>query len=354
MRVERNICIRNSIEGYFEVEMILRGDLTEYATLSEYYLVLAPKSMPGGGKCVNFVLQLPEKLEKPGRHQLWVWAGQVVGGPEGETMLGGRVEVGTDLKIYVPIPGKYIEADFTVDSREVGEIVTFTISAINRGNQTIESAQGAIDIYDQDRNKIAFVKTNIESMEPSVWTEFKAQWMANVEPGELLANATIDYDGFKTFLSKDFRVGSPTAKILNVTYEPIVNGTIGTIKTEVISYWSQRIENAYVTITAKRGSYSGSSQSPSMVLNPWKKAEFTNFWDTSDAPGPGEYQGIATLSYLNKTDTKEFTLRVIEKPGFVFPDVMWIIVVILIIIFVVLILLTVGRRRKKFKQVRLA
>lgn len=356
MRVEKRVCVSNSVKGHFEVEMVLTGNMTEYATLSEEHFVLAPKGTPGGVKCIDFVLQLPEKLEKPGTHRLWVWAGQVLGdgGAGPGTMLGGRVELGTDIKVHVPIPGKYIEADMTIESGEVNETVTFTIDAINRGNQTIESAQGTIDVYDSNGKKATYVKTNSKRMEPSVRTELKAEWLANVDPGEYLANATIEYDGFTTFVSKDFRVGSPAAKILNVTAEPVVNGTIGTIKTKVISYWSQNIENAYVTLTAKRGGYSESSQSPSLMLRPWEKVDFVNFWDTSKALGPGEYQGIATLHYLDKTDTEEFTLKVIEKPGFVFPDVMWIIVAILVVIFGVMILLTVRKKKERFAQRKLA
>jgi len=121
-----------------------------------------------------------------------------------------------------------------------------------------------------------------------------------------------------------------------------------------MSYWSSEMENAYVTITAKKGEYTGSSKSSSLTLKPWEKTDFVSFWDTSDAVGPGEYQGIATLHYLNKTDTREFTLEITEKPGFVLPDVMWIVLVILIIIFAVMVLLTVRKKRKRFKQRKLA
>ncbi|NIO20646.1 MAG: hypothetical protein GTN76_07880 [Candidatus Aenigmarchaeota archaeon] len=360
MRVERNVCVSNSLQGYFEVEMTAEGNLTEYVTISEKRFVLGPKATPTGTKCTDVVVQLPEKLEKPGRHRLWIWAGQVVTGSDGSggTGVGGRVRVGADLIIHLAYPGKYVEAELTVESGEVNEIVKFTIDAINRGNQTIENAQGTIDIYDQGRNKIAFVKTNSESMEHSVWTKFKAEWLASVEPGEYLANATIDYDGFSTFTSEDFRVGSPSAKILNVTSEKITNGTIGTIKTTVISYWSQKMENAYVSINVKKDGYSGGSQSASSTLYPWKKTDFVNFWDTSKAMGPGEYQGTATLYYLNGTDTMDFTLEVVEEEwsflDFIVKNPMWIAVIILIIIFAIMAVLTLRRRRKKFIQKKLS
>ncbi len=359
LRVEKRICVSNSIEGYFEVDMVLRGNLTEYAKLSEDHFVLAPKGTPGSGKCVDFVLQLPEKLEKPGTYKLWVWASQVTGEQAGGSgsMLGGRVEVGANLKIHLPYPGKYVEASLTIQEGEVNETIAFTINAINRGNETINNAQGTIHIYDSGGREIATVKTNSESMEPSKWTELRAEWIANVEPGEFLANATIDYDGFKTFVSRTFKVGSPTAKILDVKTEPIVNGSIGVIKTRVISYWSKKIENAHVSLLIKRGSYSGGSQSPSATLHPWKETEFTNFWDTSNAIGPGEYQAVAVLHYLNKTDSKNFTIEVIEEERPILEiflsDPMWTAVIALVIILVIMILLTF-RKRKRIVQKKLS
>lgn len=358
MLIKRRVCVSNSVQGYFEVEMVLEGNLTEYATVSEKHFVLGPKGSLTGIRCTDVVVQLPEKLEKPGRYRLWVWAEQVVSGSGGgATGVGGRVRVGAPLTIHLAYPGKYVEASLDVESGEVNETVKFTIEAINRGNQTIENAQGTIDIYDQYGKKIASVKTNSESMEHSVWTELKAEWLANVEPGEYLANATVDYDGFRTFTSKIFRVGSPTAKILNVTVEPIINGSIGTIKTEVMSYWSQKMDNAYVSIYITKDGYSGGSQSASSTLYPWKKTTFINYWDTSKARGPGEYSGVATLYYMDKNDSMEFTVKVVKQQrsflDLIEKNPLWIAVIMLIILFVVMALLTFRRKRKKFVQEKL-
>jgi hypothetical protein len=355
LRIERDIIVFNTEDYFFPVEMELDGNLTEYATLSEYRFTLSPNGQPGSSKTLKFTLNLPEKLEKPGSYLVAIRAAQVVGGEPGQPgALGGRVRVAVGFYVHVPYPGKYLETGMRIENPEVNQTITFIIDAINRGNETIENAEGTVQVYDSQNNFVVSIKTDKKSINPDQTVELKAEWPAfNINPGEYGAAAVIDYDGFKTTIQKDFRIGSPTAKILNVTAQPIVNGTVGMIKTTVMSYWSDKIDNAYVTITAKRGSYSGGSQSPSMILRPWERIEFTNFWDTSDAIGPGEYQGIATLYYLNKTDTMEFTLKITEQPGFAFSDLMLIALVILIVIFAVMIFLTF-RKKKKFVQKKLA
>ncbi len=355
LRIERDIFVKNSEYSYFPVEMEIGGDLAEYGELSEYEFMLAPKGEPGDGRSLKFTMTLPEEFE-PGSHIVAIRATQVLEGEfeGGGTAVGAKVRVAVGFYVHVPYPGKYLETDMEIENAEVNETIVFIISAINRGNETIENAQGTIQIYDSNGNLVVSLKTDKKSIEPGEPVELRAEWLAfNINPGEYGAVVLIDYDGFTTTIHKDFRIGSPTAKILGVTAEPIANGTVGTIKTTVMSYWNSEIKDAYVIITAKKGGYSGVSQSPSLTLKPWEEIEITNYWDTSEALGPGEYQGIATLYYLNKTDIKEFTLEVTERQ-FVLPDLMWIVVVILIIIFAVLILFTLRKRRKRFKQIKLA
>jgi|GEM_PF-2269403 len=353
LKIEKDIIVTNDQNYYFPVEMEIWGNLSEYATLSEYEFTLAPNGQLGDLKLLKFTLTLPENFE-PGAHIVAIRATQVAEvGPETPGLVGAIVRVAVGFYVHVPYPGKYLKTSMRIENAEVNQTILFIISAINRGNETIESAQGTIRIYDSSGRFIVALKTDKKSINPDQSVELIAEWPAfGIRPGEYGAAVVIEYDGFTTTLQKDFRIGSPTAEILNVTAQPIVNGTVGAIKTTVMSYWSSNIENAYVTITAKKGGYSGGSTSQSFTLRSWEKMDFVNYWDTSDVPGPGEYQGIATLYYLNKTDTKEFTLKVIEQP-FVFPDLMWIIIIILIIMFVVLVFLTLRKRKGRFRQKKL-
>ena len=355
LTIERNMFVINDQDYPFPVEMELGGNLTEYATLSEYNFTLAPKDESGSVKPIKFTLTLPEKLEKPGAYLVAIRAAQVVGGvPSQAGALGGKVKVAVGFYVHVPYPGKYLEADMKIENTEVNKTILFIIDAINRGNETIGTAQGTIRIYDAAGKFIVTLKTDAKSVASKEQVEMKAEWPAfGINPGEYYAAVGIDYDGSKTTFQKGFRIGSPTAKILNVSAEPIVNGTIGTIETEVISYWNKNIEDAYVTVTVSKDGYDLTTKSPSIVLNPWKKIKFTNFWDTSNAKGPGEYQGIATLHYMNKTDSMEFTL-IVKEPEFVFPDITLLLVIILIIIFAVMVLYTARRRKRKYIQKKLA
>jgi hypothetical protein len=158
------------------------------------------------------------------------------------------------------------------------------------------------------------------------------------------------YDGFERDLSKDFKIGSPTAKIINVSAEPIINGTVGEIITKVRSYWDENIRDAYVNIDIKRGEYSASIKSASVTLKPWSDAEFSNYWDTSKAKGPGNYSARVTLHYLDKTDVKTVNLTVVLKKQ-EFP-IQWILMVILLVVLISSVFYY-RRRKGKFVQEKL-
>jgi len=353
LRIDRDIFVTNSESYPFPVEMDIWGNLSEYATLSEYQFTLAPAGEPGSSRSLKFAMTLPEDFE-PGSHIIAIRATQLLEDGSGTPgYLGARVRVGIGFYVHIPYPGKYVKADMRIENAEVNQTILFIINAINRGNETIENAQGTIKIYDVYGKYVTALKTDTKSINPDQTVELIAEWPAfGIRPGEYGAAVDIEYDGAKTTLQKDFRIGSPTAEILNVTAQTIVNGTVGAIKTTVMSYWSNDIENAYVSVTAIKGDYLGTSASQSITLKPWEKTNFINYWDTSDAPGPGEYRGIVTLHYLNKTDTMEFTIKVVEQP-FVFPDLMWIIVIVLIIIFAVMVFFALRKRKDKFKQKKL-
>jgi len=331
-------------EGYnFPVEMSVDGDLKDYITLSEKEFVLMPKGTPGSIRYVNFTLNLPEKFEKPGAYKSRILATQKVSGEKGTIV--SRVRVGAILTVYVPYPGKYVEFEVKIENAEVNKTVKFTASAVNRGNQTIENAYCVFRIYDLQGSVIGSATTDGKVMEPGRHVEFMGEWLAsNVKPGKYRLVAEISYDDIKTKQEKEFMIGSPTIEITEINAEPIPEKTIGKIRTKVKSNWNEKIENIFLTIELKKNGFSTSLKSPSTDIEPWQEKYIDIYWDTSDSQGAGEYDGLATLSYLNKTAQKSFKVRVVKAGITLFtPEA----VLLLLVVVIIIILAVVYYRRRK-------
>lgn len=314
LTVEEELYVFNTEPYDFPVEMELGGDLGKYANLSEYYFVLGPKDSDNFAEALTLKVTLPERLDEPGEHIIKVGALQAsVGHAPG--MLSARVKVATALFVFVPFPGKYIETDFSIDNAKVNETIAFKITVTHRGNLTIESIQGNIELYDSIGRRIGYLQTNGMKLEPGESGELKAEWEAfNVKPGNYQAIAVVDYDGIKKEIKKDFRIGSPVVNIINVTSAPIVNGTVGKIVAKVTSFWDEKIPNVYIKVSINRDAYSKDLTSQSITLGPWSDADLEIYWDTADAAGPGDYPANVTVFYMDKNDSVSITLTVKEKP----------------------------------------
>jgi len=355
LTLERDVYVFNSEHYDFPVEMELGGDLAQYANLSEYNFVLSPKGTEGEGRLLTLNVRLPEKLDEPGEHIIKVGALQAppTGVPAGA--LAARVKVGTGLYVFLPYPGKYIDADLAIENARVNESVKFKISITHRGNLTINEISGVVEVYNSEGKKAANLLTNKGPLEPDNSIELETFWNAvDVNPGNYKALAIIDYDGIKKEIEKDFRVGSPNVKIINITSASIVNGTVGKIIAQVRSYWDEPILNVYISISIKRGEYSKTVQSPSVDLDKFSEANLEIYWDTADAAGPGDYPANVTVHYLNETESVPLTITVTERSWFG-PGMEMIIVVILVTsaVFIAAVILYRRKGRHKVVQKRL-
>jgi len=350
--MEFKVFVYNTDNSPYEVEMDLGGELAEYATLSEYRFVLAPANTEGFTKELTMNLKMPEKLEEPGEYVLKVGANQGIYGSSTPGALGSRVRVATGLFVFVPYPGKYIETDFTIENARVNETIVFKIHVTHRGNETINSIGGIINLYDSSGTLIGIMETNSESLAPDQTKVIGVEWNAiNVKPGNYRAVAIVDYDGIKNQIEKDFRIGAPRVIITNVTHEPILNGTPGKIVVKVRSLWDDNIPNVHARAYITRGIYSDAITSPTISMRPWSEANLELYWDTAEAAGPGEYQVNVTVYFFNGTDSKEITLEVIERGGF---DLIWIVVLLVIIVVVLIAVFYLKRRKRRGVQKRLA
>ncbi len=304
----------NSDEYSMDINMSVESELKDYVSISEYTFLLGPKSTASGIKPLNFTVSLPEKIEKPGPYKIIIYATQYKPEAPGQQGLGARYQIGYVFRVFVPYPGKYVEFTVKIENPNINQSMRFLVSAVNRGNQTIDNAYIKFYLYDPENRQVADFMTESKKIAPTEYVNFIKEWFVeNVRPGRYRLKTEVWYDGEKLEQTKEFMIGSPTAKILNVMAEPIVEGMIGKITALVAGEWNERIPDMYIVTDIKKGDYSTSITSETFDLGPWEERNVTLFWDTSKSKGPGEYQGLANLYYFNQTYNTTFILTLKQQ-----------------------------------------
>ena len=219
----------------------------------------------------------------------------------------------------VPYPGKYPLLTFDIENPKVNDTVVFVLDVENRGYENITNAWGEITIVDFENKTVVVLNTEGKFIESTKTDTLRATWFSDVPPGLYTARVKVFYDGEVKELEQKFNLGAPLIEIVNVTADPIVNGTIGKIITEVHSYWNQKIENVYVEFFAEdpdvEGRVIATDKSQNFEVNRFGTVKITNYWDTTNGVDIGEYRGRVILNYLEQNDTAEFDLEVVGKAG---------------------------------------
>jgi len=356
---EKTFYVVNSENYNIPIKMLVEGELSEYMTLDRYDFILGPKTTGSGLQHVKLKLTLPESLERPGAHRNFICAMEnfeaVTSG------ISARIKSCVSLTVYVPYPGKYVEFTVRIENPEVNKTIRFFVDAINRGNETIKNALFRFYVYDADNNLVTSLVTEGKRMEPNEKVNFVGEWLAkDVRPGRYKLVTRVEYDDYRREDTTEFLIGSPTAKIVNISASDIVKksedkvtarfveGSIARIIARVASEWNDKLTGLYILLTIKKDAFSTSVKSETFDLAKWEERDVTLFWDTSESPGPGEYTGYAVLYYPNGTHNVTFSIEVKSKLSDLLMPL-----VIIIIIAVILAYVFHRRRGKKVVQKKL-
>jgi len=304
--VDVNVICENR-EMYVDVYAI--GELSEYITFNEPTKSI--KLMPNEIRRFTFTLKLPEKFEKPGPHKAVIYALEAPP-PEYPGAISARVQVGIPITVNVPYPGKYVEIEnIGIENPASNQNVRFSVFASSLGEDNISNAKILIQISDADNKSIATLESDSKPMKSRSKETFYLTWFANVNPGPYKVSAKVIYDGIESNkFEKNFNIGAPSIKILELISEPIISGTIGKITAKVKSEWNEKISNVYLELKINGVT---TLTSPTVSVEPWEEKNIDVFWDTSGVE-PKEYEALAILHYLGKTEEKEIKLLV--KKGF--------------------------------------
>ena len=299
------LCVKNSLDAPFPVELSVEGTFADYITLSKDELTLAPEEMG----CLKYRVHFPEEPPEYGPTLTKIWAKQV--NPRGSGGLQVMSNIHHKFSVFVPYPEKYVSFGVKAANVNVNEPVYFTITASNKGALDVEKASCRLDIYGADdfSNHVKTLYTDTKPIASMETVEFyQTLETTGLKPGYYLSDVTCFYDGESSTKEHRFNIGTLYVKILNHTQSASA-GTINPYTVQASSMWNNRIDEIYAEI-----SFPGIAtvRSPTSPLPAWKSITIKSYLDLKDI-SPGTYAGKITLFYDGSTTEKDVSLEIVPE-----------------------------------------
>jgi len=334
-----------------DVKLSVSGYLSEYVTLSKTLI-----RFNSTDRAFKVMIKLPEKIENPGHHKLWIAAKEVID----NSKISGNVGTSCNAMVYILIhvlnPGKYVEMSLSAPNINLNEPVNFAVNVKSFGEEDISSIKAAIDVYSPDNEKLATIYTDEKPLKSNTEETLHAQLSTiGYHAGTYSAVAILNYDGETKEDKKSFRIGELKIKIINYTKE-FEKDKINKLDIEIESDWGNKIENVYGKIKINESII----QTPNIELLPWEKKIITTYWDTTNIQA-GFYDAEITIYYEDKTTTETGMVSVIEKkvtfaeePGVIrlSTTTMLILIIILLIIVDIIWITKKGKSERKQKKIK--
>lgn len=299
--------VLNSANKDMSVVFMVKGELSEWVTLSETY---SEFSSSDESKSFSYTVNMPSKLDSPGSHLVEIVAMEAPKDiKEKGTFVGATVAVISQLEINVPYPNKYVEAELNVLEFQGGTI--FSIPVINRGRLDIEKIKAEVDIYSSSGVKLVSINSGVDSVLSGKRKELVARWDSDVNPGRYEAVVTIKYDDEVMTVLREFNVGEMFLEILDVVVHDFSLGGIAKFNTFIENKWSSDLKDVYLNIVVynEYSEIMADFKSPVVDVDSLSKAELVAYWDTTGVR-EGVYDGKIILKYGDRITEKEVKLDV--------------------------------------------
>lgn len=280
------------------LELYVLGDLAKYATLNK-------TEMTGSGSFI-VTLNLPEKIDKPGTHQIIVGARENPGEVAG---IGTAIAVQASLYISVPYPGKYAELTLKSNNINVGESEVFELGISNRGDEDLNITP-YIDISSDNKTVETLYFNNRFMKSQDAVTLTKMLDTSSYKAGRYKATAIVNY-GETATAESEFRIGSLFVDVVNCTDKILIQG-LSKFQVGVESGWNNKIEDIYAGVSFYNDSeVVAGIKTPPVSLLPWEIGTLESFVDTSNF-APGIYKANITLFYSGSSSGKIMDVEFIE------------------------------------------
>ena len=267
-------------------------------------------------KTIKYKIEFPGNQTdlEPGLHIGEIVAVQIPKFAEKDTFIGATVAVVSQLYVYVPCPGKCIEAGLEVLDAETNSTATFIVPVINRGKVGIGDARAIIDIFNLDFEKKATIQTDSLSIEPGARAELSAKWDVNLNAGNYLAKITVIYDGESMSFEKEFSVGDKLLSIESIFVNNFQLGEIAKLQILVENRWNQDLDNVFANLIVfnDRDQVMTDIKSSNEDIPALSKKTLIAYWDTVGVE-EGEYDGKLLVKYGKKSSDKNLILKISEN-----------------------------------------
>ena len=273
---------------------------------------------PGEQGCLKYKITMPSSIDKPGLHRTKIFGVEVPDEASGFMIAVMRLEF--QLDIIVPYPGKYLEiSEFSAQNVDAGNPVPFTLSFVNKGNETVEEATASISIFDRANKQIGILNAGTaKKIEPDQARQLRASWdSGDYKEGNYHAYVELRYDdGALNNKTTTFKLGGLDVNLINYTKEVLIGG-IKEFYAIVDSIWSETVKNVRIVVNVYN--YSNSSESITSFetltrdIPPWGTESLKGYLDTSNLK-LGEYDLKMSLSFEDMNKEYEGKLKIIKEP----------------------------------------
>ena len=297
----------NTENKNMNVAFSVEGDLAGFITLSSD---VESFSSSESSKTFKYKLNLPRGLS-PGLHEAKIVITDLPENMENkEVLIQATVSVVTQLHVYVPYPGKYLEAKLDIVNNEKTNLINFYVPLISRGDTNIQKVSGLISIY-KDGEKVSEIKTNEFPIGAGERKELLTDWTPTIAPGQYLAEAKINYDGEEIIIKKEFNAGNESLGILSIGVNDFKLGDVARIKILVQNKLSDTIKGAFTQLEVYDSNLDKIAElkSENYEIPSLSNKEMVIYWDTENL-NQGRYDSELKIDYNKNTLSKSFKVDV--------------------------------------------
>ena len=292
--------IRIFSDGLSEVDIILhvQGDIAQYIELEKEFIEIKEGQKQAE---LKYTLNMPDEPLEPGMHDGHIIAFEVPKGKDiSEVGVGAVIAVSSMVKLRVPYPNKYAEANLYIENAEQDGDVGFLIPIFNYGVESFET-YAKIEIYGATYEKIDEFYTDTLTLQPNEDGSLDGIWTADVNQGNYKAVVTIYYGEENIRLEENFDVGSLYVKILGIEVDDFILGEIIQFDVLIENMWGTEVDGVYAEIVFKDkiGNEYGRFKTAEEDLGKYGTGELNAYWDTNGL-NVGEYYMDVTLKYEDK------------------------------------------------------
>jgi len=293
---------RNNIEVVFIVE----GDLNGSVFLEDNIIEMLPSEE---FRPLRYNISLEGELES-GIHKIEIISLEFLKNDKG---LKPKSRVVSEAFVFVPYPGKYIDATLNISSITIGENSEFIVNVKNLGSENVENIYANIVINNLFGEKIDYFETSSSSLAVDEIKSLISNWNVSVNPGRYMVNYEVFYDGESKLFEEEIQIGSNNLTIDGILVSTYQFGGIAKIQILVDNQWNQDLEgvNANLIIYDSGGNELTNIRSSEERVVAFSKKELFAFWDTKEIQ-IGDYDAKLNVYYGDKIVSKDIVLSANE------------------------------------------